>query len=80
MKIIIVLIQEEMENLLSSMILRKYLKGVSIMKKQLFGSVDSVTAKEIEQEAQTEVRSINNFVGILIKKGWECYKRGTSNA
>jgi len=50
------------------------------MKKQLFGSVDSNTAKEIEQEAQTEVRSINNFVGILIKKGWECYKRGTSNA
>jgi hypothetical protein len=44
-------------------------------RKQLFGSIEESIAKEIEQEASMQDRSVNYLVGVLIKKGWIEYKR-----
>ena len=42
--------------------------------KQIHGSVPSEVADMIQQEAEREIRSLNNFVGVLIRKGWEKYQ------
>ena len=41
---------------------------------QLFGYVPEEVALEIQIQAEEEHRSVNNFVGIILAKGWEAYK------
>lgn len=49
---------------------KKELKSI-----QLTGSIPEIEAREIQLEAFHLGRSPNNFVGFLLLKGWESYKK-----
>ncbi len=49
------------------------------MKTQLFGSVELDNATEIEKEATLAHNTMNSFVGFLIKKGFDVYKKEKTN-
>lgn len=42
---------------------------------QLTGSIPEIEAREIQLEAFHLHRSPNNFVGVLLSKGWGLYKK-----